>query len=441
MSKRSRSPTDEEQEELKQLAANLENFNKSAFCFALTGTTNAVPEISLAGATAPLDFPLTSKSLSAIEALCVPAVMGKGTETVLDPSIRNALSLDADKFAVGGTKWEAQMSTKEHKSSSSTLLGDVAEALAPGADVVAKLYKMTVYKEGCFFKTHVDTYRGDGMFATLVVALPSAHTGGTLRVTHGGEEVVFRSDDKKLCAKKNVVQWAAFYTDAHHEVELVKSGTRCTLLYHLYARESEQAPAAPLEGTHPAIKSLLTLATQCQATKQPRYLGYLLHHKYPGSGLKPAALKGHDKFLYEQMSQVAKTIVAAIDIRFHGWGPSDEAKWAQLSDLGKDYDAEVSQLDTSSKPAPGCKAYPSRPLDGVDWLVQDLAKHAHRMKRTDRSVSGSGNEGCDFHETYQAAALLIAPHCKPGARDAFLDSDASMFSLSHTQRDNPYYGC
>jgi len=37
---------------------------------------------------------------------------------------------------------------------------------------------MLVYDQGSFFKSHRDTEKTDGMFGTLVVALPSAHRGG-----------------------------------------------------------------------------------------------------------------------------------------------------------------------------------------------------------------------------------------------------------------------
>ena len=68
------------------------------------------------------------------------------------------------------------------------------------------------------------------MFGTLIVALPSAHEGGRLRVRHGGgEEVVDFSDE----ARRHDFQHAAFFADCEHEVEPVKSGYRCCVVYNL----------------------------------------------------------------------------------------------------------------------------------------------------------------------------------------------------------------
>ena len=39
--------------------------------------------------------------------------------------------------------------------------------------------------------------------------------------------------------EKEEVVWGAFYTDSHHEVEEVTSGTRITLQYDLYAKEGK----------------------------------------------------------------------------------------------------------------------------------------------------------------------------------------------------------
>lgn len=44
--------------------------------------------------------------------------------------------------------------------------------------VVPELYKMLLYEVGGRFTPHRDTEKAAGMFATLVIVLPSAHAGG-----------------------------------------------------------------------------------------------------------------------------------------------------------------------------------------------------------------------------------------------------------------------
>lgn len=85
------------------------------------------------------------------------------------------------------------------------------------------------------FHPHIDTPRGDGQFGSLVVCLPSVHSGGELLVRHEGTTVQF--DWSTANVSTNRIQWAAFYSDCEHEVLEVTSGHRLTLTYNLYIRE------------------------------------------------------------------------------------------------------------------------------------------------------------------------------------------------------------
>ena len=49
--------------------------------------------------------------------------------------------------------------------------------------------QLNVYCEGDFFKSHIDTPHGTDMLGTLILCLPSPHTGGALTVKHNGQEV------------------------------------------------------------------------------------------------------------------------------------------------------------------------------------------------------------------------------------------------------------
>jgi hypothetical protein len=54
----------------------------------------------------------------------------------------------------------------------------VTRGLGVGEPVTAEFYKMLVYDAGSFFVEHRDTEKVPGMFATLAIVLPSAHSGG-----------------------------------------------------------------------------------------------------------------------------------------------------------------------------------------------------------------------------------------------------------------------
>jgi predicted 2-oxoglutarate/Fe(II)-dependent dioxygenase YbiX len=83
-----------------------------------------------------------------------------------------------------------------------------------------------VYRKGQFFLPHQDSEKDDAMIATLVVTLPSAHTGGELVVHHLGAATTYRGFDTRISL-------VAFYADCRHEVRPVTSGHRIALTYDL----------------------------------------------------------------------------------------------------------------------------------------------------------------------------------------------------------------
>jgi hypothetical protein len=112
--------------------------------------------------------------------------------------------------------------------------------------IEASLYKLLLYEEGCFFARHRDNERLDGMFATLVLELPSEYEGAKLSVWspltpnekmtytfNGGTN--FAKKRRTRSSKKPGLHFAAFYADCYHEVSELASGNRCALIYHLTA--------------------------------------------------------------------------------------------------------------------------------------------------------------------------------------------------------------
>lgn len=79
------------------------------------------------------------------------------------------------------------------------------------------------------------------MLASLLISLPTAHTGGELIVDDAGIERVFRGD-------ANDIVLAAFYAFRRHEVRPVTSGHRVTLTFNLLVEaEPSSAPSAEVD--------------------------------------------------------------------------------------------------------------------------------------------------------------------------------------------------
>ena len=107
------------------------------------------------------------------------APYGRGGETLVDTAVRRTWQIGADRVRIAGKHWPAMLASVVERA---------AAGLGVGAGWCAELYKLLVYDEGSFFVDHRDTEKSPGMFATLIVALPSLHTGGELVIRHRGRE-------------------------------------------------------------------------------------------------------------------------------------------------------------------------------------------------------------------------------------------------------------
>ena len=151
---------------------------------------------------------------------------------MIDPAVRRCRQIGPDRVRIRGRHWARTLET---------ILARVAEGLGVDAPITAEFYKLLLYDEGSFFIGHRDTEKTPGMFATLVVALPSSFAGGELVVRHKGREVRLdlRCDDPAEAA------FAAFYADCVHEVLPVTKGCRLILVYNLVRRGRGRPPEPP----------------------------------------------------------------------------------------------------------------------------------------------------------------------------------------------------
>ena len=160
--------------------------------------------------------------------------------------------------------------------------------------IVADFYKLLVYDTDSFFVRHRDTEKAAGMFATLLIVLPSLYTGGVLLVRHRDREVRLELN----CLEPSQVAFAAFYADCVHEVLPLTSGYRLALVYNLRRQGRGQLPQPPNYDTEQA--NVTALLQQWSAGKNardddsPEKLLYPLEHAYTPAELAFDALKGAD---------------------------------------------------------------------------------------------------------------------------------------------------
>ncbi len=216
-------------------------------------------------------------------AVATAAPFGRGEQTLIDPEVRRCWQIGPDQVHLGGRHWQRTLDG---------IVARAAEGLGVDGPVAAEFYKLLLYGPGGFFTGHRDTEKAPGMFATLVVALPSAHAGGELVVRHKGREACLdlRCDDPAEAA------FAAFYADCVHEVRPVAQGHRLILTYNLLRRG--RSPGPPSYEQEQA-RGIALLQGWCEdATRPggtaPRKLVYPLEHAYTPAELGFPALKGAD---------------------------------------------------------------------------------------------------------------------------------------------------
>eukprot|EP00170_Pyropia_yezoensis_P003834 contig_16015_g3845 len=149
--------------------------------FATGGLLHGLPDPGLAVAgVGPVALPLSDAAAAALDAVCEAAPYGHGQETVVDETVRRARQAPAAHVTTA-PGWDAALQ-KAASQVVATRLG------LPDVPVAAVLDKLVLYEAGGHFQAHQDTEKGPGMFATLVVQLPTAarHSGWVFEVSHRG---------------------------------------------------------------------------------------------------------------------------------------------------------------------------------------------------------------------------------------------------------------
>ena len=124
--------------------------------------------LTVAGA-GPISLPVRAPQAKRMIASARPARFGRGEQTLTDLSVRDTWEITPDQVTLTGLDWDA-------------ILAEVRDELGlpAGARLRAEPHALLVYGKGQFFLPHQDSEKDDTMIGTLVVSLPSSHTGAEL---------------------------------------------------------------------------------------------------------------------------------------------------------------------------------------------------------------------------------------------------------------------
>lgn len=239
-----------------------------------------------------VSFPVTATGAQALLAQAQQAPFGKGSETIVDENIRKTREIDASLLKFRNPAW-------------ARFLDETLRSVKSGLgiesyDIEARPYKLLIYETGSFFLPHKDSEKEKGMFGTLVIELPSKHTGGELLLRFDGREerVSFAG------AQENYqLGYAAFYADCEHEIRPVTSGYRISLVYNLIQKGAGE-PIHASSVSQPA-KALGPMLRRLQEIEEPKPLIVLLGHQYTPENFAGESLKLDDRIKAAALVQAA----------------------------------------------------------------------------------------------------------------------------------------
>ncbi|HKD22418.1 MAG TPA: 2OG-Fe(II) oxygenase [Rhizomicrobium sp.] len=352
-------------------------------------------------------FPILPVQAERLVAIAAAAPYGRGEETVVDRGVRRTWQVESAKVRIGGRHWDKTLAG---------LVADIALGLGVSEPVAADFYKLLVYDTGSFFVDHRDTEKVGGMFATMVLVLPSTHSGGELVMKHLGREVVLDPRPEE----PSEIGFAAFYADCVHEVRPVKAGYRLTLVYNLHFVGQRLPLKAPdYRAEHGRVVELLR--SWASAEDEPDKLILPLEHVYTPAELSFSALKGADAGVASVLVNAASEAdcdlhLALVSIEESGsaehTGYYGRRHWSRDEEGDEDFEiAEVLDraliLSEWRRPDGGEAGFSDFPFGEDELCPPDAFEDL--MPDEQHFHEATGNEGASFERTYSRAGFVLWP--------------------------------
>ncbi len=415
-----------------------------------------------------IGLPLAESTAKELIKICRQAPYGKGTETVVDTKVRKVWELDPSSFKLTNPAW--QKCVNAILEDSQLALGLEKEKLTP------HLYKMLVYEKGSFFLPHRDGEKIDGMVATLVIVLPSKHSGGELVVSHDDKTRSIAFSD---AATGHGLSYALFYADCKHEVRKLTSGIRFCLTYNVKLTKSKSKRKADSQGGNPQDKQSVLLAPSYAQTigqvadfltaksrpNKPWKIAVTLDHAYTKDGLRIGLLKGTDRAKADVLFAAAELAgcVAHLAIVTHWQSGSaeggDDYGSSRYRRSYDEYDAGVHVMGEVYDESLVVDDWSDR--DGQPLLLGDMSLDKSEVVSTEsiddweasrEEFEGyTGNAGMTLERWYHRAAIVIWPSkqhfrtlCDAGTEASIAGLDAMIKKLkksSKSEHDSSYQDC
>ncbi|KAK2858494.1 hypothetical protein FQN49_004680 [Arthroderma sp. PD_2] len=355
------------------------------------------PSLHINGLGRVVNLPLSPEDAKAIVDLCHRSPFGKGTETLVDTSVRKCWELDTAEFDIKAPGWGNYMKK---------IVADVSKGLGV-ADKANSIrvdpYKLLLYEEGAFFLSHQDSPKADGMFATLIVCLPTKHEGGEIVLKHDNRSLFFESSTTSSAG----FSYAAWYSDVFHEIQPITAGHRLVLTYNLILDGASSVPTAPTSKTTPLSNAMQRWKSRVEEDGLD-YLLYKLSHMYTDSSLSFQKMKGKDSQRMIELQAACQALdfnlyLGNVERRVYGGCddyPGDNGYY-EIDELCDDESSLQKVVD-----AEGNLVTTKMPIEPLDFVQRRVL----RGEPTEEDYSGyTGNEGTSVTHFYRKTVAIIVP--------------------------------
>lgn len=368
------------------------------------------PSISVDGV-GTVALPLLPQQAAELAAVAERAPYGRGPDTLVDTEVRRTWQIGAEQVHISGRHWAANLQA---------IVSRCAEGLGVEGPVSAELYKMLVYDEGSFFLGHRDTEKLPGMFATLVVVLPSEYAGGELLIRHQGREVCLALSSEDAAE----VAFAAFYADCWHEVRPITAGCRLALIYNLVRPGRGRRLQPPAYDAEFDQVAALLAQWRCElaagSAQVPAKLIYPLEHVYTSAEIAFETLKNADAAVGALLVKAARKALCDLSlalVNIDETGSAEEVYYRRSRRHYRDSDSEEFEMGevferrlllTGLCAADDARAVLERLIFTEDELCPpDVFADAEPDEV--QFFEATGNAGATFERSYRRAALVLWP--------------------------------
>ncbi len=375
------------------------NINGNARYYSAGNKAFIIPRLHINGI-GEIPFPLTAVVAKEIIKQAKQAPFGKGSKTIVDTNVRNTWEIGAQAIEIKSIKWNK-------------VLVDIVQTVKDDLDIVdvivkAELYKLLLYEKGSFFAKHQDTEREKGMFATLVIVLPSLYEGGEFEIYFDGKREVI-----DVSKEPYDINFISFYADCEHAILPIKEGYRMALVYNLIKIDNSSIPKPFVSSTH--VGNLYDYFSEIKPSVFQKPLSIVLEHQYTPENFSLQNLKGNDLAMVEIIKAVAIKLGWYYNVGLLTHHIIGEPEGSGYGYYNEDIDAETAVMgeviDESTSIDHWCNnEYPT--LTGIEESFFQMinAKDYSSEGPCERESEGyMGNYGPELEFWYHNALLVIAP--------------------------------